>query len=348
MNRQQKEFLLSLRLQNFKNIFLMYLAKRYDFFLKWVKVRPLFATIKLTNLCNSQCRTCDHWKNKSSKRALSSEEILNLEQSLYDLGCRSIRFSGGEPLLHREIELFIKQAKKIGFKKIILATNGLLLGKKAKLLKNLTNITVSIDGLSEANDYIRGVDGYFDRAIAGIKEIKKINGKINIEIASNIWKSNFGDIPELINLCKKLGVSWYPNLLTFSPFFFDAPQIKKLDPSTNSGDKIDMLVKSMLEKRKKDRATMNINPKQIKYIRDFLLTGKYPKYCLFGFLNIFIDYQGDIYPCWCFKSVGNIRDDSLAEVISSPEHKKRAINMFYRRCPQCTCGWAYNVMFENL
>jgi len=88
---------------------------------------------------------------------LSFEEITRLARIAVDLGVRKLRLSGGEPLLRHDLERLIEQLAALRTPdgkalEIAMTTNGVLLGRKAKALRDagLTRLTVSLDGLSDA------------------------------------------------------------------------------------------------------------------------------------------------------------------------------------------------------
>lgn len=82
---------------------------------------------------------------------LSFEEILRLARIFADLGVRKIRLTGGEPLLRRGVERLIEALATIPGIDLALTTNGSLLTKKARILRDagLNRITVSLDAIDE-------------------------------------------------------------------------------------------------------------------------------------------------------------------------------------------------------
>jgi len=83
---------------------------------------------------------------------LSFEEIERLAKLFVQLGVRKIRLTGGEPLLRRDIATLIEKLAAIdGLEDIGLTTNGILLGKMAKSLKQagLERVNVSLDALDD-------------------------------------------------------------------------------------------------------------------------------------------------------------------------------------------------------
>jgi cyclic pyranopterin phosphate synthase len=154
--------------------------------------RPLHdLRISVTDRCNFRCAYCmpkevfgrDH-AFLPHGQILSFEEIARLARLFVDAGVEKIRITGGEPLLRRDLEKLIEQLAPIeGLRDLTLTTNGALLERKARALKDagLTRITVSLDSLDDAvframNDVDfpvgRVLEGIDAAAAAGLRPIK--------------------------------------------------------------------------------------------------------------------------------------------------------------------------------
>jgi cyclic pyranopterin phosphate synthase len=151
------------------------------------RVRDL--RISVTDRCNFRCVYCmpkevfgDDYAYLSRKQLLSFEEIERVARVFVDLGVEKIRVTGGEPLLRRHIENLIEQLARLPVE-ITLTTNGSLLAKKARALKDagLHRVTVSLDGIEDAAfkrmndvDYAVGdvLEGIAAAAAVGLAPIK--------------------------------------------------------------------------------------------------------------------------------------------------------------------------------
>lgn len=116
--------------------------------------------VSLINTCNLGCVYCacgqdemrDNYALQQSA-ALPASEMLAIIARLHEqLGLRTLRLTGGEPLLYRELELIINGAVRMGIEDLALTTNGLLLEQQAEGLKKagLQSINVSLDAIDEA------------------------------------------------------------------------------------------------------------------------------------------------------------------------------------------------------
>ncbi len=120
--------------------------------------------ISVTDRCNLRCTYCMPREAFDSGHAflpraelLSFEEVTRLAELFVSLGVQKIRLTGGEPLLRRGLEQLIEKLARLrGVTgqpvEVALTTNGVLLARKAQVLKNagLARITSSLDGLSDA------------------------------------------------------------------------------------------------------------------------------------------------------------------------------------------------------
>ncbi len=179
-------------------------------------IRPLAAHVKLTENCQAKCISCDYWKSRWDDR-IDTVRAIDLVNQIADAGIRSLRFTGGEPLLRKDFFEVLQQAKTSSFKHIILQTNGLLLKKFNKEINAspITNISVSIDGLKETNDRIRGIRGYFDLGMEGIKLLR--NKKVSIAITLN--RISASELGTLADVARDAGAGIDLNILSRSLFF---------------------------------------------------------------------------------------------------------------------------------
>jgi cyclic pyranopterin phosphate synthase len=134
--------------------------------------------ISVTDRCNFRCVYCmpkeiydaDH-PFLPRAELLTFEEITRVARIFVDLGVTKIRLTGGEPLLRRNIERLVEMLAKIGGIDLTLTTNGALLAKKARALRDagLTRVTVSLDSLDDATfRAMNDVDFPVAKVLAGI------------------------------------------------------------------------------------------------------------------------------------------------------------------------------------
>ncbi|ACP37006.1 PTO1314 family radical SAM protein [Saccharolobus islandicus] len=166
-----------------------------------VRKLPLIAGHKLLYTCNLRCRMCPFWRRKDEKLLSLEEEVLMLK-SLERAGVLFMGFEGGEPLLRRDLEQILEESYKRFYTSLV--TNGWLLKDRVKSIsENLDYLFVSIDGIDEVHDKIRGISGAFERAVEGIKEARKY---LPVAISFTITRENMDQVKDVIELAQKLNV----------------------------------------------------------------------------------------------------------------------------------------------
>jgi len=307
-------------------------------------VQPYQCSIKLTENCQSRCITCNYWKNKYEDLITTERAIKLLNEDLPEAGINSLRFTGGEPLLRKDFFEILSALNTDLYNDIILQTNGLLLRRYAKEINDspITNICVSLDGLADTNDRIRGIKGGFNMIIEGLSHISRKK----ITVVSTLHNRLGKEIEQLITFFKERGYGWDINLPDSNMYFFKGLDL--VDISTMTGEEIDRIV-FLLAKYG------NYSPKTLSYIKNYLEKSPHKKEnsnafrCYLGFITTYINSTGDLLSgCYVMKPMGNILAKSVKEIISTDDYEKRVMMMLSKKCPGCTCGFKLNMTLDNL
>ena len=158
----------------------------------------------MTRRCNLKCIHC--YSNSADIEypdELTTEEGKKLIDDLSAFGSPVILFSGGEPLIRRDLFELAQYATDKGMRAVI-STNGTLITKEvaAKLRKiGLSYVGVSLDGLEKTHDRFRGKKGAFAAAIEGIRNCRDAGIKVGIRFTVN--KHNLADVPDMFDLLRK-------------------------------------------------------------------------------------------------------------------------------------------------
>ena len=161
----------------------------------------------VTRRCNLKCVHCyAHAKNIAFDNELSFSEGKMLIDDLSEFGVPVMLFSGGEPLVRKDLPELAAHAVKKGMRAVI-STNGTLITPQiAQTLKDigLSYVGISLDGMEEINDRFRGVKGAFKLALKGIENCKKAGMKVGLRFTIN--KSNAGQIPDIFKLLEEMDI----------------------------------------------------------------------------------------------------------------------------------------------
>jgi MoaA/NifB/PqqE/SkfB family radical SAM enzyme len=173
--------------------------------------KPVLCNYYVTYRCNAACGFCDIWEKPSPY--VKVENARKNFTDLKKLGVKVIDFTGGEPLLHREIDLLLEEAKKLKFITTI-TTNTLLYPKWAERLKGKVDMLhFSLDSPNkEEHDASRKV-ACFDFFVESLQIAKSIGERPDIMFT--VFEHNIDQIEEVY---QKFSVP-YNYVLILNPVF---------------------------------------------------------------------------------------------------------------------------------
>ncbi|WP_038266125.1 GTP 3',8-cyclase MoaA [Peptoclostridium litorale] len=145
-----------------------------------------YLRISVTDLCNLRCKYCmpkEGVSKLSHEKIMSIEEMAQISRILAGIGIDKIRITGGEPLVKKGITRLISEiAQNANVKDIAMTTNGILLRKYAKKLREagLKRVNISLDTLdarkysqiTRGGDLLQVLDGIEQAKRAGLSPIK--------------------------------------------------------------------------------------------------------------------------------------------------------------------------------
>lgn len=153
----------------------------------------------ITNRCNLRCVHCYASAN-SDFNELTTEQCFQIVDSLAEFKVPLILFSGGEPLLRKDLFEIAEYAKKKGLKSV-LSTNGTLIDRDmAENLRVFEYVGVSLDGIATTNDRFRGVEGAFEKAFNGLLKASEV---VLSGIRFTVSKYNYNDVLPIIKLARE-------------------------------------------------------------------------------------------------------------------------------------------------
>ena len=163
--------------------------------------------IALTPRCNLNCIYCHHEGEVKPDGEISDEMVASVARAAAKLGVRSIKFTGGEPLLRHNLAGLIREMPQE--LNLSLTTNGILLAEQARSLAKagLDRVNVSLDSL-DPETYMAitgGQEGDLEKVLAGIDAALDA-GLVPIKLNIVVLKENEAEIPGLIDFCRKKGL----------------------------------------------------------------------------------------------------------------------------------------------
>lgn len=165
---------------NFKE---KYLAKQRED--RYVMERPPFpriVKIDICNTCNYACVFCPQAKQTGKRGNIDDELCTKIIADAYRAGARELCLSStGEPLLNRNLEKYIRQAKALGYTYVFFNTNGYLMDRsraESVLAAGVDSVKFSINaGSAGTYKLVHGIDGY-ERVIENLIEMSRLRKEI--------------------------------------------------------------------------------------------------------------------------------------------------------------------------
>ncbi len=171
--------------------------------------RPRWAIWELTLACDQHCAHCGPRAGKRRPDELTTEEALALVDELAELGLGEIVLIGGEAYLRNDFILVIRRIRERGMA-CTMTTGGRGLTREradAMIEAGIGSVTVSIDGLEDNHDHVRGVKGSWQSAFAALRNVQAAGGKIACNTQLNAL--TMPDLLPLLELIAAQGVhSW--------------------------------------------------------------------------------------------------------------------------------------------
>ncbi len=299
----------------------------------FVSGAPFLVVWDITYACNLKCKHCYATAGKPLPDELTTEESKETIDTLDKAGVPIIAFSGGEPLVRSDILELTRYAADKGIY-VAMATNGTLITEeKAKEMKKagIQFVQISLDGKdAETHDSFRGVPGAFEKTMEGIKNCLKEG--IFVNIATTATHYNYEEIPEIIDLCEKIGVNWF---MAYN--FVPTGRGKFIEKNDLTPEEREELLKMLYEKLKKSEVNVLSTSPQFARValeKEFGDRKTIPTHfytldlkgklvdlaefiggCGCGRFYCAIRPNGDIDPCVFFPlTVGNIKRDDFEEI----------------------------------
>lgn len=161
----------------------------------------------LSRRCNLACRHCYNFSADARfKGELSTDAIWRVLDDLHHFRVPVLILSGGEPLLHPDIDAIGQRAKQLGFY-VALSTNGTLIddaniGRIAAV--GYDYVGISIDGLEPTHDHFRGRVGAFQDSLRGVRLCREAGLRVGLRFT--LTQDNAGELPGLFELMDREGV----------------------------------------------------------------------------------------------------------------------------------------------
>ncbi len=277
--------------------------------------KKLNGTVIVTYRCNARCTMCSRYKRPSSPdEEIGIETIKKLPEMYFT------NITGGEPFIRTDLKDIVRELYKKS-DRIVISTNGFFTDRILDLCKAFPKIgiRVSIEGLEETNNAIRGLENGFNRGLETLRKLVEMKHP-DVGFGMTVQDANAADLVPLYKLSDEMNMEFATASLHNSFYFVESKNIIKdrAAVAANFENLINELLRSNNPK-KWFRAYFNHGLINYIYGQKRLLP------CDMAFDTFFIDPYGDVMPCNGTKEklvMGNLNSQTWEELWNSEQAEK--------------------------
>jgi MoaA/NifB/PqqE/SkfB family radical SAM enzyme len=276
---------------------------------------PLILSHLVTGRCNCRCVTC-LWRDPEAEE-LSLDEIMVLYADARREGLLLNSIWGGEPLVRDDLPQIVRASKANRLQTIVI-TNGWFLAERLdELAPGVDCFIVSIDAIGPRHDETRRLKGLFDRACAGIVEVRRRHPRIKVIVNSVLSTLNASEAPHLVRLARELGATIYLSPIDTS--YRTGPEDEpSKEPLALPPDELSAVFRELLDLKRRGEP---INNSQ-EYFRTFI-GGKKPYTCCSPVLCVTVASNGDVFGCFMPGGrYGSVREAPLGKTLRRPDVRR--------------------------
>lgn len=325
--------------KDIKNKHLNQLARYRDSIINKPPLRTLF--LELTLRCNENCIHCGSRCNEVKSEELSLEEyrkILDDVKRDFDISKIMLNITGGEPLLRRDFFDIMAYANELGYKWGMTSNAILIDDEIAKKLHEcgMKTISVSLDGLKDTHDRLRGRKGAFDDAVRGINALIDNGNFQHVQVTTVINHRNFCELEAMFEWLEGVDIdSW--RVINIEPM----GRAKEHPELVLTDDEYRKLFEFIKEKRCQGYpvsygCSHYLGMEYEREVRDWYFL------CNAGFYTASIMANGDIGACLDIERrpeliQGNIKKDSLRDVWDNRfKMFRKNLSCLNSKCTECS------------
>ena len=272
--------------------------------------KKLNGTVIVTYRCNARCNMCNRYKAPSKpEEEITVETIRKLPEMYFT------NITGGEPFIREDLKDIIRELYKKS-DRIVISTNGFFTDRIVDLCREFpqVGIRISIEGLEQTNNEIRGLDDGFNKGYTTLKTLVEMGMK-DVGFGMTVQDKNAADLVPLYEISDKLNMEFATASLHNSFYFVESNNIirDRLMVAENFEKLINRLLESNSPK-KWFRAYFNHG------LINYIFSQKRLLPCDMSFDTFFIDPYGDVMPCNGTKEkevMGNLKEQEWDELWNS-------------------------------
>lgn len=343
--------------------FMKDMAKRE---MNYRRIKPVDTLFYLTYRCTSRCQTCTFWQRTDKTGEMTLDDWKHAVDESAALGATLFELFGGDALLRKDILVPLVEyiSSKPGLSSDLVTNSNLMTEDTAKGLVDagLNDLWVSIDGVDETHNLVRGRKKGFtkvEQTVRWINEARGNTGRPALHANTTISNLNYGSFDRVLPFAEENGMDFHhleyagefwDDLLDHSVIDGVRPVtyfVRQNNCSILANYEEARIIKAKVERMKKDARWLHVSLQTEnvdKLTIEQMVNGQFDnRRCYITRTKISIDPRGNALGCPFFGSwmLGNIKEQPLSEIWGNEKHRRfieHFENLDMALCDRCILG----------
>ena len=300
-------------------------------------LKPRWIWFEVTDLCNSHCTHCQIWAKKEHAQPLTLAEIRKIFSDPILRNVESVINSGGEAILRPDIIEILKMEHELFPKALLdLSTNAIWAERALEVVTDVLhngvklNVGISLDGVGERHDQIRGVPGNFQKVDFLIARLKELRAQypqlLTITVGFTLSRLTINEYWKVKEYCQVVGVDEFA-VQWYNQSSFYGNEARSTEDESDIREELKKIINDQPLSTTRERWLKLLNGKSIKFN------------CFAGNSFFAMKCDGTIVPCLTYwdNVIGNARNQSVSEIWHSAQAAQ--VRQIVAHCPGCLNSW---------
>jgi MoaA/NifB/PqqE/SkfB family radical SAM enzyme len=294
-----------------------------------------------TYRCNSRCQNCLIWKDsktRGGKRELSVEQLRGLFSESLFVGCPNIGLAGGEPTISSFFWKLLEILPED--KRVAITTNALKSRRLIDFLQKAPHrkryvIQVSLDGIGEVNDRVRGIKGAYRKTLAMLESLRDLD--VDRLVSFTINRLNYHQLTDCYDLANSYGAEFSARMAHTGGAYGDRRNRAIFEFRQEELASLDLSLQTIISQEISKPAHSSSRLVFLKNITNYYRGVKKDLPCLALSSAMVIDLYGEVFPnCPAMMhSLGSLHEQNLTDIWTGEKASKIRSQIAEFRCGGC-------------
>lgn len=306
-------------------------------------IRPLprLLTMSLTSYCNFRCRGCLYGRGFKEGTQLSSVMVETALADAAAAGIETVRFYGGEPLLHPGLPDFVAAARRHRLRSYV-TTNGILLGNRIVELCDAGLQAVTIGFYGSADHYRTYTQrseqrARLERSLSIVRD--RVGDKIELQLNLVLLKTatSVDSVREAWHVAQRFNMFLHIDLVSYSVPFFNNDASLGLQFDSTDRELLKAVATELLQLKSAAPERVLHSPEFLRSIPDWLIKKSEMRIPCDAYEMVWIGSDGTVQLCDTAFALGSLHHTRLRDLLFAQAHRQACRDGFALNCPNCIC-----------